>query len=53
MKSYIAAKPFVWIQGESGAGYICAVEDIEGRENLREEELRALCLDDSERPWND
>ena len=53
MNAHIATKPFVWIKAESGEGYLCPVESVKGRDSLSEDELRAHCFADSERPWND
>lgn len=53
MKSYTPAKNFVWIQGQSGEGYLCDSTVISGDENVSEDELRKHCIGDSERPWND
>lgn len=53
MNAHIAAKPFVWVQAESGEGYLCPVDAIENTEGLSEDELRKHCFGDSTRPWND
>lgn len=44
---------FKWIKGESGTTYICPVEALKGRSDLSDEELSAVCVDESLNPQND
>lgn len=44
---------FKWIKSESGATYLCPVDAIKGRSHLADEELSAVCVDESLSPHND
>ena len=44
---------FKWIRSDSGTSYLCPVEAIQGRSGLTEEELNAVCVNESLNPQND
>lgn len=46
-------KGFEWIKGKSGTSYLCPVGKIKNKERASEDELRALCVDESQNPHND
>jgi len=52
-------KPFVgrinlkWIRARSGSTYLCPVSSLDRLENPTEEQLRMICVDESENPQND
>lgn len=44
-----------WIRAESGTSYLCPVTALErlGKANPDEEELKKICVDESQNPQND
>jgi hypothetical protein len=44
-----------WIKAESGISYLCPVAALErlGTHNPKEEELKKICVDESQNPQND
>ncbi|MBD3166027.1 hypothetical protein GF324_05485 [bacterium] len=41
-----------WVKGESGNTYLCPVKALERLENPTEEELKKICVDESQNPQN-
>jgi len=46
-------RSFKWIKAQSGTTYLCPVEALAGRSGLPEEEMRAVCVNESLSPHND
>ena len=42
-----------WIKAESGNTYICSVDALNGINNPTEDDLRRLCVEESNNPQND
>ena len=42
-----------WIKAESGRTYLCPVDAVKRLENPTEEQLKLICVDESENPQND
>ena len=42
-----------WVRGRSNVTYLCPVGALDGIPNPTEEQLRALCVDESMNPQND
>lgn len=42
-----------WIKGDSGHTYLCPVDKLQALENPTEEDLKKICVDESENPQND
>ena len=42
-----------WIKAESGTTYLCPVKAVQRLDNPTEEQLRAICVDESANPQND
>ena len=42
-----------WIKAESGNTYLCPLSALNRLENPTEEELKLICVDESENPQND
>jgi hypothetical protein len=42
-----------WVKCDSGSTYLCPVESLKRLENPSEEQLRMICVDESENPQND
>jgi ribonuclease HI len=42
-----------WIKADSGNTYLCPVDKLSEIENPTEEQLKAICVDESENPQND
>jgi hypothetical protein len=42
-----------WIKGDSGRTYLCPVNKLEELKNPTEEDLKRICVDDSDNPQND
>ena len=42
-----------WIKAESGNTYLCPVSALNRLENPTEEQLKLICVDESENPQND
>ena len=42
-----------WIKAESGNTYLCPASALSGLDNPTEEQLRAICVDESTNPQND
>ena len=41
-----------WIRGASGNTYLCPVNALDRFDNPSEEQLRAICVDESQNPQN-
>ena len=46
-------RSFKWIKSETGTTYLCPVDAIKGRSLSADEELSAVCVDESLSPHND
>ena len=42
-----------WIKAESGNTYLCPVDALNRLDNPTEEQLKMICVDESENPQND
>ena len=42
-----------WIKAPSGATYLCSVDALERLGDQREDNLKLICVDESENPQND
>jgi hypothetical protein len=42
-----------WIKGDSGRTYLCPVNKLEELKNPTEEDLKRICVDESDNPQND
>ncbi len=42
-----------WIKAESGNTYLCPVSALNRLDNPTEEQLKMICVDESENPQND
>lgn len=42
-----------WIKGVSGHTYLCPVDALDRLDSPTEEQLRTICVDESENPQND
>ena len=42
-----------WIKSESGNTYLCPVSALDRLENPTEEQLKMICVDESNNPQND
>jgi hypothetical protein len=42
-----------WVKGESGMTYLCPVASLQRLENPTEDDLKKICVDESENPQND
>ena len=42
-----------WIKADSGSTYLCPVDALDRFDNPTEEELRTICVDESQNPQND
>lgn len=42
-----------WIKGKSGHTYLCPVNALDRIKNPTEEDLKKICVDESENPQND
>ena len=42
-----------WIKAESGNTYICSVDALKGINSPTEDDLRRLCVEESNNPQND
>ena len=42
-----------WIKSDSGTTYLCPATALDRYPNYTEQDLRSLCLDESENPQND
>jgi len=42
-----------WVRAESGTSYLCPVVVFERLSNPKEEDLKRICVDESENPQND
>lgn len=52
-------EPFVgrvnlkWVKAESGNTYLCPVSSLKRLKNPTEEQIKMICVDESENPQND
>ena len=42
-----------WIKAKSGNTYLCPVDAFDRLKNPKEEELKLICVDESQNPQND
>jgi hypothetical protein len=42
-----------WVKGPSGHTYLCPVDALNRLDNPTEEQLKLICVDESENPQND
>lgn len=42
-----------WIKADSGSTYLCPVDALSKLENPTEEQLKMICVDESDNPQND
>ena len=42
-----------WVKGASGNTYLCPVDALKRLDNPTEEQLKIICVDESENPQND
>ena len=42
-----------WVKGESGRTYLCPVDALNRLDNPSEDQLKTICVDESENPQND
>ena len=42
-----------WIKGKSGSTYLCPVNALDRLTNPTEEQLKMICVDESQNPQND
>jgi hypothetical protein len=42
-----------WVKGPSGHTYLCPVDALNRYDNPTEDQLKAICVDESENPQND
>ena len=42
-----------WVKGESGRTYLCPVDALNRLGNPSEDQLKTICVDESENPQND
>jgi hypothetical protein len=42
-----------WIKADSGHTYLCPVDKLEKLDNPSEEDLKRICVDESDNPQND
>ena len=42
-----------WIRGESGQSYLCPADAFDRIENPTEDDLKKICVDESDNPQND
>ena len=49
-KQHLSVK---WVKGESGNTYLCPVDALNRLDNPTEEQLKLICVDESENPQNE
>ena len=42
-----------WVKADSGTSYLCPLAAFERLENPKEEDLKKICVDESQNPQND
>jgi len=42
-----------WVKADSGTSYLCPLAALERLGNANEEDLKKICVDESENPQND
>jgi hypothetical protein len=42
-----------WVKGQSGTTYLCPVNALDKLSNPTEEDLKKICVDESQNPQND
>lgn len=52
-KSYKRELSVQWIKAESGTTYLCPVESLKRLDNPTEDQLKMICVDESQNPHND
>ena len=53
MKEHKAAKPMEWVRDKDGNTYVCPKKELLDVKKLSKEELKKLCIDEQDKPWND
>jgi hypothetical protein len=53
MNSYKKNLGMRWIKADSGHTYLCPVDAVKDIENPSEEQLKSICIDESDNPQND
>lgn len=48
-----ARQSFKWVKSDAGSTYLCPIDAMRGIDNPTEEQLRTLCVDESNNPHND
>jgi len=52
-KTYKRELSVKWIKAESGTTYLCPVEALKRLDNPSEEQLKMICVDESQNPQNE
>jgi hypothetical protein len=52
-KTYKQELSVQWIKAESGTTYLCPVKALKRLENPTEDQLKMICVDESQNPQND
>ena len=42
-----------WVKGDSGTTYLCPVDALKKLNNPTEDQLKIMCVDESDNPQND
>jgi hypothetical protein len=53
MKEFKRELSVKWIKAKSGNTYLCPVDALKRLDNPSEEQLKTICVDESENPQND
>ena len=52
-KTYKRELSVQWIKAESGTTYLCPVEALKRIDNPNEDQLKMICVDESQNPQNE
>jgi len=52
-KTYKRQLSVKWIKAESGTTYLCPVESLKRLDNPTEDQLKMICVDESQNPHNE
>ena len=52
-KTYKRELSVKWIKAKSGTTYLCPVEALKRLDNPNEEQLKMICVDESQNPQNE
>ena len=52
-KAYKKELSVQWIKGDSGNTYLCPVDALKKIDNPTEEQLKLICVDESQNPQSD